>query len=291
LIERVRSVVSDGEGRYNIAGLRPGTYVVTFTLTGFSTVRREGIELPAGFTATVNIELRVGALEESVTVSGAAPLVDSQNVRQQQRLSAETLDALPTGTKAVASTFLVLTPGLGGGGGTARGASPASVGLYGSAGSLFIGTFHGKAGGKDLFDGMSYLNVNSSIGGNSYVVSGNNIEEMVMETGGASAESSVASFQTNVIPRQGGNDFRFIGFGLFTNDKFQSDNVTDDLRARGATTPAKVLNAYDAQLSLGGPIQRNRLWFFWTSRYTGNDNQYGGAWWNKVQGTDSTNLI
>lgn len=148
LIEKVRTVVSDGEGRYNIVDLRPGTYVVTFTLAGFTTVRREGIELPAGFTATVNTDLRVGALEESVTVSGAAPLVDSQNVRQQQRLAAGTLDELPTGTKAVAATFLALTPGLGAGGGSARGASPSSVGLYASSGSLFIGNFHGKTGGK-----------------------------------------------------------------------------------------------------------------------------------------------
>src|SRR5688572_29148014 len=70
LIEKVRTVITDGEGRYNIVALRPGTYVVTFTLTGFSTVRREGVELPSGFTATVNVVLRVGALEESVTVSG-----------------------------------------------------------------------------------------------------------------------------------------------------------------------------------------------------------------------------
>src|SRR5215510_8969808 len=83
LIEKVRTVVSDGEGRYNIVDLRPGTYTVTFTLTGFNTVKREGIELTTGFTANVNAEMRVGALEETVTVTGASPLVDVQNVRQQ----------------------------------------------------------------------------------------------------------------------------------------------------------------------------------------------------------------
>src|SRR5437870_3530058 len=97
LIEKVRSAVSDGEGRYNIVDLRPGTYSVTFTLTGFSTFKREGIELTSGFTATVNPEMKVGALEETVTVSGESPLVDTQNVRKQLIVSRQVLDALPTG--------------------------------------------------------------------------------------------------------------------------------------------------------------------------------------------------
>ena len=84
LIEKVRTAVTDGEGRYNIVDLRPGTYVVTFSLAGFNTFKREGIALTAGFTATVNADMRVGALEETITVTGAAPLVDTQNVRQQK---------------------------------------------------------------------------------------------------------------------------------------------------------------------------------------------------------------
>src|SRR5438445_6778322 len=83
LIEKVRSVVTDGEGQYKIVELRPGTYTVTFTLTGFSTVKRQGVELTAGFTAPVNAELRVGSLEETITVSGASPVVDTQNARTQ----------------------------------------------------------------------------------------------------------------------------------------------------------------------------------------------------------------
>ena len=83
LIEKVRTAVTDGEGRYNIVDLRPGTYSVTFTLPGFATFKRESIELTTGFTATANAEMRVGALEETVTVSGASPVVDIQNVRTQ----------------------------------------------------------------------------------------------------------------------------------------------------------------------------------------------------------------
>ena len=114
LIERVRSVVTDSEGQYKIIDLRPGTYTVTFTLVGFSTVKREGIELSAGFTATVNGELKVGALEETITVTGRSPIVDTQNVTQQKVIQMQVIQALPnTGTN-----FAALTPGVTRGGAT-----------------------------------------------------------------------------------------------------------------------------------------------------------------------------
>src|SRR5438552_4753803 len=94
LIEKVRTVVTDGAGRYNIVDLRPGTYVVTFSLVGFKTIKREGITLTAGFTAPVNADLEVGTVEETITVSGSSPLVDTQNVRQQTVVSTEVLAAL-----------------------------------------------------------------------------------------------------------------------------------------------------------------------------------------------------
>ena len=99
LIEKVRTGVTDGQGRFNIVDLRPGIYTVTFTLAGFSTVRREGIEISAGFTPTVNAEMRVGAVEETITVTGATPVVDAQNVRTQQVLKYEVLEALPSGAR------------------------------------------------------------------------------------------------------------------------------------------------------------------------------------------------
>ena len=111
LIEKVRTVVTDGEGQYKIVGLVPGTYSVTFTLTGFNTIKREGVELTASFTATVNAELRVGSLTETVTVTGAAPTVDIQNVVQQRVMTRDVINAIPAGTKSVASIG-VLIPGV-----------------------------------------------------------------------------------------------------------------------------------------------------------------------------------
>ncbi len=169
LIEKARSAITDNEGRYNVVDLRPGTYVVTFTLAGFNTVRREGIELTSGFTATVNVEMRVGALEETVTVTGASPLVDVQNTRRQTVISDELLATLPTGTQGLA-TLITITPGL---------AGPADVG--GSAGAYrTMGTpqnlaYHGRSGMKVTYDGMAILNM-AGDGNVSYIINSQTIE-------------------------------------------------------------------------------------------------------------------
>ena len=110
LIEKVRSVATDGTGQYRIVDLRPGTYAVTFALPGFSTVKREGIELTGSFTATVNAELRVGALEETITVTGESPTVDVQTTRQQRVMTAEVIDAIPAGRSHLNAAVLI--PGL-----------------------------------------------------------------------------------------------------------------------------------------------------------------------------------
>src|SRR5688572_537140 len=111
LIEKARTVVTDGQGVYKIVDLRPGEYVVTFVLPGFSTTRREGIELTASFTATVNADMRVGALEETITVSGLTPTVDVQNVVQQRVMTRDVIDAIPVGSRSAASLG-VLIPGV-----------------------------------------------------------------------------------------------------------------------------------------------------------------------------------
>ena len=191
LIEKVRSVVTDSEGQYKIIDLRIGTYAVTFALPGFAAVRREGIELPAGFTATVNAELRVGGLEETITVTGASPLVDVQNARQQTLVSSAMLDLLPSST---GFTMLVaLTPGLTGiadVGGTAG----TFMLQNGNAGGGQGGNrgIHGKIGGKIMFDGMQVNSMDSVGASSGYIVNTLVTQEMTVETGGVTAEANGA---------------------------------------------------------------------------------------------------
>src|SRR5258706_2494182 len=110
LIEKVRSVVTDGTGQYRIVNLLPGTYSVTFSLPGFSTVKREGIELSGSFVATVNGDLKVGALEETITVTGETPIVDVQSAKVQQTVSKDVLAAIPSSRNA--GGIQALIPGM-----------------------------------------------------------------------------------------------------------------------------------------------------------------------------------
>ena len=267
LIEKVRTVVTDGEGRFNIVDLRTGTYTVTFTLPGFTTVRREGIELSAGFTANVNADLRVGSLEETITVSGATPLVDTQNVRRQTIASRELLDALPTSTKHI-NTLVTLTPGF--------------TGITDVGGRYFAeaGAYHGKRGTKVYFDGMG---IENSAGTSSYQVNAAVVEEMVLQTSGISAEVNADGPVMNVVPKEGGNTFRFMANGLYTDHHLESENLTDALRARGLRNANKTVKIFDEAASLGGPIKRDKLWFFGAFRTWGMARQFAGVYWNRTQ--------
>jgi hypothetical protein len=268
LIEKVRTVTTDGEGRYNIVDLTPGTYTVTFTMTGFSIVRREGIQLSSGFTATINAELRVGALEETITVSGAAPIVDTSNVRKQIVASRELLEALPTSTKNI-YTLVALAPGF--------------TGVNDVGGRYFAeaGAYHGKRGTKVYFDGMG---IENSAGNSSYQINAAVVEEMVLQTSGISAEVNADGPVMNVVPKEGGNTFRTILNGNYSGTKMESTNLTDGLRARGLQTGNKTIKIWDEAATLGGPIIKDRLWFFGAFRTWGMARQFAGVYWNKTQG-------
>src|SRR4051794_24375016 len=107
LIEKVRTAVSDGTGQFQVVNLVPGTYTVTFTLGGFNTVKREGVVLAGSFTAKVDAEMRVGALEETITVTGETPIVDVQNTRRQRVIDREVIDNIPTSRTAYDMAALI----------------------------------------------------------------------------------------------------------------------------------------------------------------------------------------
>ena len=273
LIEKSRTVVTDGEGQYKIVNLRPGAYSVTFTLSGFSVVKREGVTLTASFTATVNADLRVGALEETITVSGAAPTVDVQNVVQQKVMTREIVDAIPVGAKSVMSVG-VLIPGV------TTNSQDVGGTQYGSA-ALAI---HGSALFEQqlLYDGIAYNN-GAGRGGSFTAIAPNSatIQEISYETGALSAESEVAGLRSNIIPKDGGNQFAGFLFGAFTNHSLQTNNLSPELVSQGLTSVDRVDYIYDFNPAAGGPIAKDKLWFYASFRQWKTNTFAAGLYYNK----------
>jgi len=274
LIEKSRSVVTDSQGLYRIVDLRPGLYTVRFTLTGFSTFRREGIELTTGFTATVNAELNVGTVEETITVTGASPIVDIQNVTQQTTITRDALDALPTARRP--AQFITLIPAA-----NAGGTNFHDVGGVGSDRGFF--GVHGQRP-DDMtynFGGMD----NRVFSGGGFQYNAHTFQEVVVQTAAGSAEATTGGVQINIVPREGGNTFSGTFSGEFTGPKLSSENLTDELRALGLTAAPSIREYGDVGGGLGGPIRRDKLWFFASGRWEDRSIYQVGNYYNKRQGT------
>ncbi len=251
LIEKARTAVTDADGRYQVVDLRPGVYAVTFTLAGFNTVVRDGLELPANFTAQINADMRVGSLEESITVTGGTPTVDVQSATQQVVLSRAVLDAVPTGRSV--PTLGALMSG-------ARLALP-DVGGTSSMQNRDL-TIHGSDGRDTTFqvDGMTL----NGLEGDGSVQSYFNemmFEEVSYQSSGIGAEVSAGGVRANMIPKDGGNQFHGAVFLSGANSSLQSDNSAE-AREKGLTAPDALDKVWDFNISAGGPIKSDRLWFF-----------------------------
>ncbi|PYR45809.1 MAG: hypothetical protein DMF89_24130 [Acidobacteria bacterium] len=269
LIERARSVVTDGEGRYTIVDLRPGTYKLTFSLTGFATVVRDNLDLPGNVTVPVNVDLSVGSVEESVTVSGQSPLVDVQNAQRTQVLERTVLDALPT-TRNM-QTVGAPVPGI-------KLSRPDVGGSQGME-QAYMRTH----GADDRHTSMQVdgMNVNSSMGdGNIQAYNDDALaQSVVFQTSALPAEVAAGGVRVNMIPKDGGNALRGGGFFGGTAHGWQSDNNNDDLRARGFQYRNFVQHVQDFNANFGGPIIRNKLWFFTTGRHVSVDEGVGNAFY------------
>ena len=266
LIEKVRTAVTDAQGRYSIIDLRPGTYSVTFTLAGFNTFKRDGIDLPGGFTATVNADLTVGGLEESLTVTGAAPLVDVQRTSSQAVISKELLAAVPT-TRLVMS-YTGMIPGV----------QTTSAFLTPLANTPAYRTLS-VHGSRDVehnttVDGFSMSNMGNSGGSSDYYnTNPGTAAEVVVQTGGAGAEYQMAGLVTNMVPKEGGNRFSGSTYFHYVNASMVGDNLTDEQRAKNLGSGIRKL--WDFNPGIGGPIKQDKLWFFFSYRTSGQDADSG----------------
>jgi hypothetical protein len=249
LIERVRSAITDGAGQYRIIDLSPGTYDVTFTITGFKPIRRAGIILEGNFTAPVNVELEVGNLNETVTVTGESPVVDVVSNRTTVVVNREMLDAIPTGTRSLqARAYLIpgtmVTP---------VGSGQTSMTIYGSQASDQVVMVDGMRlnllEGQGQFSGI-YLNDGMA-------------QEISYDTGAQNAEVAQGGLRVNMIPREGGNTFSGIFFMQGANGPLASDNRSDEVK-RFIPLPLGLAYTYEINPSFGGPIKRNTAWFYFT---------------------------
>src|SRR3954463_3655122 len=251
LIEKSRTAVTDGSGQYRIPSLNPGTYSLTFRLSGFNVVKRENIDLSGTITLTIPIELRVGAVQETVTVSGETPVVDLQNTQKETVLSNELVKAIP-GNRSV-GTLLNAVPGL-------------TVNDGALAASPTMTAFSARGGptneGRMTINGMTIAAPFNGGGVSTYILDSVNVDEVSVAVAGGLGETDIGGPVMNLVPRSGGNVFRGNAFVNNAGDWSRGDNLNDELRAVGLTETPGIINSYDASASYGGPIKRDRLWFF-----------------------------
>ena len=263
LIERVRTATTDGQGRYSIVDLRPGEYTVTFTLTGFSTFKREGIQVASNTNVPVNAELRVGSLEESITVAGDSPVVDVQTTARRQVLTRDSLDAIPTSRNFQQIGSLI--PGV-----------KMSAPDVGSSNSMNMTTLSGHGlGGKETtyqVDGMDMRSM-SNEGTVQYYPNNAMTQEFNYQTSGIGADTQGGGLRLNMIPQTGGNAFHGTLYAGGSPDSWIGDNINGNpkFEALNFTSGDGSTKIIEVNTSAGGPIKKDRLWYYGSWRYQAVD--------------------
>jgi hypothetical protein len=285
LIEKSRTAVTDNAGVYRIVNLDPGVYSLTFTLQGFSQVKREDIELVGSATLTIPADLKVGSLQETVVVTGESPVVDVQSTRREVVVGGEVIQTLP-GTRSTGS-LITMIPGV----------ETTGAALNPSPQLVFMNARGGPSGeGRFNVNGMPVANAFAGGGGSSLVYDTVNVDEIAFTVAGGMGETDVGGPVLNIVPRSGSNKFQGQAFINFSNDSLRGNNLTPELMAPTPgpnlrETPG-IIKAYDANISYGGPIVRDRLWFFGSYRklntetavegIVGNANAFDLSKWNWV---------
>jgi hypothetical protein len=256
LIEKVRSATSDGTGQWRIVDLRPGTYRVSFKLTGFTTLVREDVELTGSTTLTVPAQMSLGNLQEQIVVTAESPIVDVQSVKREVVLQSTVVQALPAtrNYSAILSAIPALTVGIG----VSAERTP-DMQLFSARGGSFDE-------GRVTIDGLTVAAPFGGGGVSSVAYNVTDVTELQVQISGGLGENETGGPSLNIVPRSGGNTFRGSGFFSNAGDWSRSDNIDDYLRSIGITRGAALKKSWDASASLGGPILRDRLWFYGSIR-------------------------
>ncbi len=265
LIEKARESVTDANGRFQVVDLRPGTYTVTFSLAGFNTVKRDGVVLSGSAAINVDAELRVGALEETITVTGEAPVVDVTSTTQQRVLSSEVIDALPTARNYFGLARMI--PGTLGGGNDVGGSLIQDVGQ-----SV---TVHGSRNvdQRVTVNGVNTMTLQAggNIGGQTPDVG--SAAEVTVDTSSLSADLPTGGIRINFVPKDGGNTYANSTFFTFSNESLQGTNYTTELQQAGLLAPQRIVKNVDVNESIGGPFKRDKVWFWFSTRYNETENE------------------
>lgn len=252
LIEKTRSAITDGTGQYRILDLLPGTYTVTFTLSGFAVVSRQAVQLEGAGVTTINADMRVGQVSETVTVTGETPVVDVQtSTRRQVVLPQAVISAIPASRGY--GNLLATVPGISGTG----------LDVSSNVSTNFFTSRGGRGNeGTIQIDG---LNVGSSFNGGGVAGFGyptSEASEIQMTISGGLGEVDRGGPSFNMIPKTGGNRFSGTGFISTAGKWSQGNNLDDTLRSYGITEVPGLIKNWDTNFALGGPIVKDRLWFF-----------------------------
>jgi Carboxypeptidase regulatory-like domain len=279
LIERVRSVVTDDTGQYAIVNLPPGRFVVTFTLAGFSTVERDGIVLSGSFVAAVNAELTIGGVSETVSVKADSPVVDARTTKQQASMTSEIVARVPTGRSLV--NLGVLVPGM-------NSWSPRSqtdVGGTNNLQNIFMSIHGGRISDQRTYvDDVPIRNIQSEGYNPNFTPDMSSTQEVTIDYAAGSGEAITGGVRANYIPRSGGNKYQVSLFATGASSAFQASNLTQSLRDRGLRQPDTLKLTYDVNPTGGGPIAKDRLWFYAAARAQSNQNYVGGIYENRNAG-------
>jgi hypothetical protein len=282
LIEKTRSTSTNGNGRYQITALPVGTYEVKFSLDSFTTVMRGNVRVSSDFAATVNAELKIGTVKDTVTVVAEPPVVDVTNARVQQVFQGSDIEELPT--QRDIPSLMLLVPSLT----TASGVCSGGVGIFcNPTGPAFNShtsalDFDGQNQGRIMVDGMvingprpgTGINLNTGVT-NGIVLDTANVQEVSFTLSGSLGESETGGAAINLVPRTGGNRFAGTFFSSYTGTRFFDRNR--DTRLSDTPDTQEYNYDYDINGSFGGPIKRDRLWFYAYARTRANDRYPNGG--------------
>jgi Carboxypeptidase regulatory-like domain len=295
LIEKTRTAVTDSTGQYRITDLRTGTYSISFTLTGFNVVKRENIELAGTQVVTIPAEMKVGGVEETITVTGETPVVDVQSAKRQVVMGSDVIQALPAARAAGA--LLNATPGL-----TVDTNGPAlsPTMTFFNAHSAGVNSASVAGEGRMTVNGMTIAAARSG-GVSSYVYDTASAQEAAITVGGGLGENDIGGPVMNLVPKSGGNNFAGTAFYNGAGEWSRGDNLTPELRAIGINQTPGIIQSWDASGSYGGPIMKDRLWFYGTYRnldtqtamegITANANAGDASRWDWVGSPTSARLV